>query len=385
MDLARARKLLLIAFLLGTTLPLGASAQDRVERLLQQLSEASAPPGYEGPVRAIMINAMRPFVSGFTYDGLGSVIGSQGNVGPRIMLDAHMDEVGAVVRRVTPSGFISIQMLGGWLDQELADQRWVISTSRGPVYAISGIRDIHETPNSELLKLVARDQMFLDVGADSGTSAGALGISPGDPVSPYSPFTVLNGSRRYIGKAFDDRAGCAVLVEVLRRLASEPHPNQLFAAATVQEETGLRGAHTAAHLVHPDVGIAIEGGVTADLPNSQADESQSRLRGGPAIFLYNHFEQPNQRLVSLIRRVAKEENIRLQFDLVEKYGDDSAEMQSAGDGAPTICIAIPVRYMHAHNGVLDREDFDRTVELVVALIKRLDAGAVASLKDFSSG
>jgi putative aminopeptidase FrvX len=314
---------------------------------------------------------------------MGSVIAQHGTSGPRIMLDAHMDELGGIVRRITPEGFLSMQMVGGWLDQALPDQRWVILGSKGPVYAVTGIRDIHVVPDADLHKAISRDQIFLDLGVKSAEEVAALGVQPGDPVAPDAPFRVLNGTNRYLGKAFDDRVGCAVVIEVLRRLATEGHPNQLFVAATTQEETGLRGARTASKVIQPDIGIAIEGGVSGDIPIALPEESQAHLGAGPSVFLYNYSEQPNRRLVALIKDTAKTEKIPLQFDLVEGYGDDSAEMQWSNNGAATVNIGVPVRYMHAHNGVMDRGDFDRTVDLVVALIKRLDASTVTRLRDFT--
>jgi putative aminopeptidase FrvX len=360
-----------------------ATAGDRVEALLGALANAAGPSGYEEQVRALMVGELKPLATRISYDGLGSVIAQHGASGPRIMLDAHMDELGGIVRRVTPEGFLSMQMLGGWLDQALPDQRWVILGSKGPVYAVTGIRDIHVMADADLHKAITRDQIFLDLGAKSAEEVAALGVQPGDPVAPDAPFRVLNGTNRYVGKAFDDRVGCTVVIEVLRRLASEGHPNQLFVAATTQEETGLRGARTAAKVIQPDIGIAIEGGVSGDIPISQPEESQARLGAGPSVFLYNYSEQPNRRLVALIKDTAKAEKIPLQFDLVDGYGDDSAEIQWSGSGAATVNIGVPVRYMHAHNGVMDRGDFDRTVDLVVALIKRLDASTVTRLRDFT--
>ena len=149
----------------------------------------------------------------------------------------------------------------------------------------------------------------------------------------------------------------------------------------MQEEIGLRGAHTSSDLVKPEIGIAIEGGVVRDAPGNHPEEAQEVL-GGPAIFL-DSSALPNRKLVELLRQVAVEKKIPLQSDLVQGYGDDSAEMQKSNGGAPTINIVVPVRFTHSHNGIINRKDFDQTVELVVALLQRLDAGTVASLKDFS--
>jgi putative aminopeptidase FrvX len=360
-----------------------AFAEDRTTALLRELSNAPGAPGSEEAVRAIMVRELKPHASSITYDGLGSVIAQNGTSGPRIELDAHMDELGAAVRRITPDGFVTMQMLGGWLDQALPGQRWTIIGSRGPVQAVSGIRDIHVVPAEDRTKAFSRDHLFLDLGARSAAEVAALGVEPGDPVVPDSTFEVLNGGSRYIGKAFDDRVGCAVIIEALRRLAAEGHPNQLFVAATTQEEIGLRGGQTAAEIIHPDIGIAIEGGVAGDQPFTNPDETQARLGGGPGIFLYDSSALPNRRLVALTKTVAKDAGVPLQLDTVQGYGDDSAEIQKTGSGAPTVNLVVPVRYTHVHNGVMDRADFDGMVTVVVALIKRLDAPTVAKLRDFT--
>jgi putative aminopeptidase FrvX len=360
-----------------------ALGRDRVETLLQSLADAPGPSGYEEEVRAIMVRELKPFATQISYDGLGSVIAQHGAKGPRIMLDAHMDELGGIVRRITPDGFLSMQMVGGWLDQALLGQRWVILSSKGTVHAVTGIRDIHVLPPEDRSKVFPRNDIFLDVGAKNAAEVAALGIGPGDAVAPDSPFAVLNGTQRYLGKAWDDRVGCAVVVEVMRRLAAEGHPNILIVAATTQEETGIRGAHTAAEVVHPDIGIAIEGGVAGDVPGAHPEETQARLGGGPGVFLYDFSEQPNRRLISLIKETGQAEKIPFQIDLVSGYGDDSAAIQASNGGVPVVNIVVPVRYTHAHNGVMDRYDFDRTVDLVVALIKRLDSATVKRVRDFA--
>lgn len=357
-------------------------AQDATADLLRRLADAPGPPGFEEPVRRIMVDAMKPYASSIRFDGLGSIIAAQGTGGPRIMVDAHMDELGGVIRRVTPRGLLTMQMLGGWLDQALVDQRWIILGSKGPVRAVTGIRDIHYVPADERNRVYPRDSLFLDVGAASEAEVRNMGIEPGDPVVPDAPFTILNGTVNYLGKGWDDRAGCAVIIEAMRRLASLPHPNQILWAVTTQEEVGLRGAHTAAETIKPEIGIALEAGVTGDV-NAHPEESQERLGGGPGLFLYNSSELPNRKFVTLVREIAAAHKLPLQFDLVTGYGDDSAEIQKSNGGVPTVCLLVPVRYTHAHNGIMNRRDFDQTVDLLVALLQKLDDAAVRSLRDFS--
>jgi putative aminopeptidase FrvX len=360
-----------------------AAAQDRTAALLQQLTDAAGPPGFEEPIRKVLVDAMKPLAASLTFDGLGSIMATQGTQGPRVMVDAHMDELGGVVRRVTPRGLLTMQMLGGWLDQALVDQRWIIVGSKGPVRAVTGIRDVHVVPADERARVYSRDSLFLDVGASTEAEVKAMGIGPGDPVVPDAPFTILNGTTNYLAKAWDDRVGCGVVVEAMRRLASLPHPNQIVWTITTQEEVGLRGAETAAAAVKPAVAIAIEGGITGDVFGGRAEETQAKLGGGPGIFLYDSSELPNRKLVDLVKRTAAEKTLPLQTDLVQGYGDDSAAIQRSNGGVPTVNLVVPIRYTHSHNGIMNRRDFDQMVDLLVALLQKLDAATVDRVRDFT--
>jgi putative aminopeptidase FrvX len=389
-EVTRARRFTVIVKVvlrLGIVLFTAASAaraQDQTVQLLELLANAPGPPGFEEPVRKIMVERMTPLADKITYDGLGSVIATQGGSGPRVIVDAHMDELGAVARRVTPDGFVTMQMLGGWLDEALVGQRWIIIGSKGPVRATSNVRDAHLSAAGDRDKLIdTRDRIFLDIGAKNAEEARQMGVAPGDPIVPDAPFAVLNGTQNYMGKGWDDRVGCAIILDVMRRLAKSPHPNQLFYAATVQEEIGLRGAHTTAEIVKADVGIALEAGVTRDVYGVHPEEAQEVLGGGPGIFLFNSSQLPNRKFVSLARQTAKEKSIPLQDEFVVGYGDDAAEIQKSNGGAPTITLVVPVRYTHVHNGIINRQDYDRTVELLVAVIQHLDAATVKQLRDFA--
>jgi putative aminopeptidase FrvX len=378
------RRLLPLALLsLALGLPRAAAAQDRTIVLLQQLTDAAGPPGFEEPIRKVMVDAMKPLAGSLTFDGLGSIIATQGAQGPRVMVDAHMDELGGVIRRVTPRGLLTMQMLGGWLDQALVDQRWIIIGSKGAVRAVTGIRDVHVVPADERTRVFSRDTLFLDVGASSEADVAAMGIGPGDPVVPDAPFTVMNGTGNYLAKAWDDRVGCGVVIEAMRRLSTLPHSNQIVWTITTQEEVGLRGAEAAAAVVKPAIAIAIEGGITGDVFGGRAEETQERLGAGPGIFLYDSSALPNRKLVDLVKRTAREKTLPLQTDLVQGYGDDSAAIQRSNGGVPTVNLVVPIRYTHAHNGIMNRRDFDQMVELLVALLQKLDAATVERVRDFT--
>jgi putative aminopeptidase FrvX len=377
--------LFLLALPLRAQMPSSAQppTQDRLVQLLKELTEAPGPPGYEEAVRKLFTDHMKPFADILSYDGLGSVIAQQGNSGPRIMLDAHMDELGGMVRRVRPDGLISMQMLGYWLSAALPDQRWVIIGSKGPVLAVTDIWDAHIAPHDAQGHPQQQD-LYLDTGARSAAEDAALGITPGDPVVPVSDFAVL-ANNRYLAKAWDDRVGCAVMLEVARRLARTPHPNQVFYAATVQEEGSIemRGAQTSARIINPDIGFSLEVGIPNDVPGPGPDAAQEVLGGGPGMMLYTFSELPNRKLVAHVKEVAAAQHIPLQFDFVPGFGDDAGAIKLNNTGVPVTTILVPARSTHAHNGIIDRADFDRTVDLVVALIHSLDAATIARIKSFN--
>ncbi len=359
-------------------------AQDRTVDLLQKIADAAGPSGFEEPIRKVMVDAMKPYAASLHYDGMGSIIATQGTQGPRIMVDAHMDELGGMVRRITPEGLLTMQMLGGWLDQALVDQRWIIIGSKGPVHAVTGIRDIHVIPAGERSAVFPREQIFLDVGAKSAEEVRKMGVETGDPIVPDAPFMVMNGTGNYLGKGWDDRAGCAVVAEAMRRLASTPHPNQISWVITTQEELGVRGAHAAADVVKPELGIALEGGITGDVHGRQhPEETLVKLGAGPGLFLFDSSELPNRKLVQFVKQTAAQAQIPLQFDLVNGYGDDSAEIQKSNGGVPTVNMVVPVRYTHAHNGIMNRRDFDQMVDLLVAMLQQLDGATVQKIRDFT--
>jgi len=356
-------------------------AQDRVTELMKQFTEAPGPPGAEGPVRNLFIEKTKAYADKISYDGLGSVIVQQGSSGPKIMVDAHMDELGGMIRHIRPDGYISVQMLGYWLQQALGDQRWVIIGSKGPVLAVTELLDAHVAGG----RATTPTEYFLDVGARNAADVTALGISPGDPMVPVSEFAILP-YQRYLAKAWDDRVGCIAMVEAIRRLHGQKHENQIFFTATIQEEGSIemRGATTSAHIINPDVGIALEVGITNDTPGNKPEAALETLGAGPGIMMYSFSELPNRNLVHFVQQVAADNHIPLQLDFVEGFGDDAGAIKLNGGGVPVVTLLVPTRSTHTHNGIIDRADFDRTVDLLVLLLQRLDGPTVARIKNFDS-
>lgn len=358
---------------------------DATATLMKELTEAHGPTGNEEPVGRIVAKHLRPLVSEIKVDGLGSIIGTKkGSVGsPRIMLAAHMDEVGFIVKTITPEGFVYTNPVGGWRDPVLLAQRWVILTRKGPVVAVSGAKTTHVTPAEEKHLSVPQRDVFLDVGARSREEAEAtFGIQPGDPVAPDSPFQIMANGEFYMAKAWDDRVGLALIIEALKRLQSQTHPNTVVAVATTQEEVGLRGAHTSTALVEPDLGISLEVGVASDYPGTSLKEAQEALGKGPGIFLLDSSMIPSRKLKEFVVEVARKHRIPVQFEVLSGYGEDGAEIQRYKGGRPSINLTVPTRYLHSHVGILSRQDFDKAVDLLVAVLLALDQQAVDQIKTF---
>jgi endoglucanase len=383
-------RLLLVAIALAQALalapaPVRAQGLDATAQLMRDLTEAPGPSGFEGAVREIVVDAYRAVGASIEYDGLGSVLATLPSPpdGPRVMVTAHLDEVGLMVQHVTPDGFILVKNLGGWLDQAFPDQRWTILGRNGPVPALSGLPTVHVTPPAQRSRLWPLTEIFLDVGARTSAEVEALGVRPGDGVAPLSPFLVLpNG--RYAGKAWDDRVGLAVMIAAAQRIRSEGIrlPARVIWVATAQEEVGLRGAQTSVDLADPDLGISVEAGVAADYPGIGPGQAQERLGGGPGIFLLDSSMIPNRKLRDFFFDVAEQEGIPLQPDVLTGYGEDGAQIQLYDTGRPSVNMTVPTRYLHAHTGVIQRSDFDQAVELLIQVLRRLDGPTVTELSSF---
>src|SRR5208283_1711866 len=195
-----------------------------------------------------------------SQDKLGSLVCKQKGSSdePKVVLAAHMDEIGFMVKFITADGFIKFTALGGWWDQVLLAHRVIIKTSKGDVTGVIGAKPPHVLTQEERKVVVEKKDMYIDIGASSQQEVEAEGVRIGDPVVPQTEFSVLSNGKGYLAKAFDDRVGCAICIKALQRLAGQNHPNTLFGVATVQEEVGVRGATTSVELINPDLAIILE-------------------------------------------------------------------------------------------------------------------------------
>ncbi|MEO8681089.1 MAG: M42 family metallopeptidase [Vicinamibacterales bacterium] len=368
----------------------GAQApQDGVVRLLEELTNAPGAPGFEGPVRNILRREWQGLLAELHTDGLGNLLGTlRGqSAGPRVLLMAHMDEVGFLVRYIDDNGFIYFHGVGGYFDQSVLTQRMAIMTPKGMVLGYTGMKSGHIVRPSERTQMVPVDDMFIDVGARSRQEAvETFGIRPGLPIVYHTTFEVLNGTGRYLAKAWDDRVGLAVITEALKQLKTTgSHPNTIQVAATVQEENGLRGASVIQASTSPDIIINLEIGIASDFPLLTSPKlSQGVLGKGPSVFVFDGSMIPSNNYIDWITKVARDGGIPVQFESVTGYGEDGAMLQKSATGIPAVNLGIPTRYGHSQSGVIDRMDFDNTVKLIVQMVQRLSAAEVKAIRDFEA-
>ncbi|HSH79928.1 MAG TPA: M42 family metallopeptidase [Herpetosiphonaceae bacterium] len=354
---------------------------DETLTMLRDLVEAPGVPGQESAVRDVMRRYLEPLAEVRT-DNLGSIVGRKVGQegGPKIMLAGHMDEVGFMVTRITDEGYLKFQTLGGWWEQVMLAQRVEVWTRHGPIVGVTGVKPPHLLDAEKRKKMVEMKTIYIDIGASSRDEAESWGVRPGDAIVPVSPFTVMRNEQLLLAKAWDNRFGCALAIEVLRRLGDIAHPNEVYAVGTVQEEVGLRGATTSTNLVEPDIGLALDVVIAGDTPGVEPDEAIGKLGKGPAILLYDATLVPHTGLRDLIIDVAQEERIPLQFDTIPRGGTDAGRMHVFGAGVPSIAFGVPVRYIHSHVSIMHRDDFEQAARLLVALVRRLDADTVQRLK-----
>ncbi len=351
---------------------------DQTEQFLQALTDAHGVPGYEAEVRAVLRSYMEP-LGEVTQDKLGSLVCHVPGDGPKVMLVGHMDEIGFITTHVTDDGFVKFLQLGGWWDQVLLGQRVLIKTRRGDVLGVIGAKPPHLLPADERAKLVEKKDMYIDIGATSRAEVEAAGVRLGDPIVPDSRFAVLANPKTYLAKAFDNRVGCAVVIDVLRGLKDSPHPNDLYGVQTVMEEVGLRGATTSVRAVDPDVAIILESDIAGDVPGIKPHESSVKLGQGPTVMIYDARMVPNLKLRDLFIDTAAELDIPIQFSAMPGGATDGGMIHVHGLGVPTVVIGVAARHIHSHGSIIHRDDYDHAVQLVAAVVRKLDASTVTGL------
>lgn len=351
--------------------------------LMKAMMESFGPSGFEREVNKLSKQYMEEYADEIITDKLGTVAFTAEGEGPTVLIAGHTDEIGFIVSSISEEGFLTFNQLGGWWDQVLLAQRVVIRGSKGDVHGVIASKPPHILPQEERSKVVEKRNMFIDVGACSRTEAEELGLRVGDPVVPWSPFSVINDGKVAMGKAFDDRIGAFVLMEAIRRIKEQGigHPNRVVGAATVQEEVGLRGAQTIASMVNPDVGIVLEVDIAGDVPGIKPHEALTKMGKGPGLVTYDRSMIPNQPLKEFVIETAKQAQIPLQLSQSSGGGTDAGRIHVNSAGCPSIVLTVPTRHIHSHVGLLSLKDTENAVRLVIELIKRLDWDTVKSFTE----
>ena len=333
--------------------------------LIRELIETWGPSGNEGRIRSVIEKHVRELVDEVRVDPMGNLIahktatpeaarGRKGANGQpkRVMLSAHMDEIGFIITHVDEKGFARFSNVGGLRTLTLVGNRVLFADGViGTIQIEKGPRGATEQPGYE--------QLFIDVGAADKQSSP---IKVGD-MGALQGALVQNGDR-LIGKSMDDRLGCYIVIEALRKLQKSPH--EVYAVFSVQEEVGLRGARTSAYAVNPDIGIALDVTLTGDFP--EATPMEVTLGKGTAIKVQDSSVIADPRLRNLMVQRAREARIPYQLEVLTAGGTDTAAIQMAREGVPAGCISIPCRYVHSISEMVDVKDIQASVDLLAAIL-----------------
>lgn len=338
--------------------------------ILEKLSNACGVAGREEEVRSLMKTFLKPHVDEVKEDKLGNVIGIRKGKknAPKVMLAAHMDEIGLLVKTISKEGFIQFTKMGGIDDRILLAQNVILYTQKKPLHGVVGSKPPHIQKDEERKKIFASDELFIDIGAESLEEAKKMGVRIGDPIGFDVKFAKLTKDI-VIGKAFDDRVGCAVMVEAMKNL--EKTECTIYAVGTVQEEVGLRGATTAAFGIDPDVGIAIDVTIAGDVPGVREVEAPIKMRKGPSITVADFGLITHPKVLRMLIDAAEQSKIPYQLETGLPGSTDAARISLTKEGVPSGVVSIPTRYIHGTASMLSLEDTENSVKLTVAAVQRI--------------
>ncbi|HOP56596.1 MAG TPA: M42 family metallopeptidase [Bacillota bacterium] len=342
-----------------------------MSELLQELTMLKGIPANERLVREF-IELHAAGKAEISHDKLGSVILKKTGTadGPRIMVAGHMDEIGFIVSEITKEGYIKFIPAGGWWGHVLLSQQFVLTTMEGKeIRGVIGSKPPHILDPEERKKVVELNDMYLDIGVANKEEALEQGIRVGDMITPYIEFKKLANPKYLLAKAFDNRIGIGLVLEVLDRLQKMPHPNTYYGVGSVQEEVGLRGAGTSAFQIDPDIGIALDVTIATDYPGGANDVC---LGKGPCLMVYDSSMVGHVGLRRFVTELADKENIPYQLSYLNRGGTDAGKIHLTKSGCPSIAICLAARYIHSHTTIIHEDDYDNAVLLVEKLISALD-------------
>jgi putative aminopeptidase FrvX len=334
--------------------------------LLRRLSEAPGVASREERVREVAVAALRPLVDEVRFDALGNAIGLKRAEGrPRVLIAAHLDEIGFLVRFIDPRGFLKLQHVGGFDARTLFAQRVLVHGSNGsvqPGVLMPGVKPTHLLAGEEP-KAPKLDDFFVDLGLPVDQVRETVEV--GDMVTLERAVERIGSN--VVGKAMDDRIGVYVMLEAMRRLQS--HRADVFAVATVQEEVGLRGATTAGFGIEPDVAIALDVTLAVDIPGVGEADVVSRLGQGAAIKIMDSSLISDHRLVRHFRDLAHQHGIPYQLEILPRGGTDAGGIQRVRAGVPAITLSIPARYVHTVNEMVAESDVEACANLLARYLE----------------
>ena len=327
--------------------------------LLAELCEAPGPSGREGPVREIVLREMRALTDDVTVDALGNVTAVFPGGGPRLVLSAHMDEIGFMATHVEGGGFLRVIPLGGFDPKTLTAQR-VIVHGREDLLGVMGSKAIHIMSEEERKVPPKLEDYFIDVGLPADRVREL--VRPGDVVTRERALARLGDL--VTCKSIDNRAGVYVLIEAMRALGE--HACEVVAVVSTQEEVGLRGARVAAQRLRPDIGLAIDTTLANDTPGSKPHETCTRLGAGAGVKVYDSSVIVPAAVVDHLVALAEARDIPHQLEVMARGGTDTAALQLAGEGSVSGCVSVPMRYAHQVVEACHPDDVDACVALVAA-------------------
>lgn len=344
--------------------------------LLKQLVMASGTSGDEQEIREILYKELVNEADEITFDGLGSFIARKGSKGPKVAIIGHMDEVGFIVKHVSEDGFLSFDTVGSWWNQSMLNHRVEIRTGSGKVAGIIGSIAPHALSEEDKARPMSHDAMFIDIGADSAEMVASMGVAVGDFVCPEPNFVELTPDR-ILGKALDNRAGCALVTELFKRCENEEIT--LYAVATVQEEVGLRGAQASAEAIAPDIAIVIDTMVAGDTPGFDRIKFPLKLGSGAALALFDKRYIPHQKLKQDLIDTARSMEEPLQFCTMKTGATDGGRYNVMGGGRPVVAFCLPTRYLHANSSMISRADYDSLATLLDQFLATYNAEKHATI------
>lgn len=354
---------------------------DKQLELLKSLTDVNGISGFEYDVKKLMKEYLTPVSDELIEDNLGSIFGKKkGNGSRTILIGGHLDEIGFMVTQIDDKGFIKFTPIGGWWSQVILSQKMTLVTDDGEYIGVVGSTPPHMLSPEARKKTVDIKDMYLDIGVKDKEEAESLGVKPGDMIVPYTEFTEMANKDYVLAKAFDNRFGCALAVEVLNELNDQEIDVNLVSGATVQEEVGLRGAQTAAHKVNPDLAIAIDVGIATDTPGLQTSDGVGVLGDGPLLVMLDATNIGHVGFRKHVQKLAKEKGIDVQLQAIPGGGTDAGRFHTVHDGVPSLAIGVPLRYMHSNVSIMHREDFKNAVKLVVEIVKSLNDDVVDNIK-----